>query len=198
MADKLDMALDDLVPKKGGKGGGSGGKMGGKGAGKQARAAMAAPYQRPGKGAGKGKGKGGATLESMSASYADNSAAAPAFSLTTGTTVKVANLDYSVTGDDLQELFGEIGVLKEVSLLQKPDGTSKGVALVVYRKKADAEAAVERYHGVPLDGRPLKIYLQQKVVVRVEVLRRGCVAAAHPHPHTVHGIDEFVARKHIG
>ena len=164
MTDKLDMALDDMIPKKTGRGkGGGGGKMGapgGRGAGKQARSAMAAPYQKPVKGKGKGNDF---TLASMTQAAEMAGAAQPAFTLTTGTAVRVGNLDFGVSAEDVQELFEQVGPLKEVNLLTRPDGSSKGVALITFRKKADAETAIEQYNGVPLDGRPLKISLQQKV-----------------------------------
>ena len=51
------------------------------------------------------------------------------------------------------ELFGEIGALKSATLATKPDGSSKGFAIVTYKRKVDAESALERYNGVPLDGK---------------------------------------------
>ena len=150
--DKLGMSLEDMIkaaPPKAGKGkgggrgsGGSGGKISGGGRGKAARA-QAAPYEKPktlsalvaektaaASGKGKGAGKGG---------------------LTTGTKLRVANLDFNVTADDLTELFASIGDIKTV-VMEK-----KGVASVTYKRKADAETAISQYDGVPLDGRPLKI-----------------------------------------
>ena len=108
--DKLGMSLEDMIkaaPPKAGKGkgggrgsGGSGGKISGGGRGKAARA-QAAPYEKPktlsalvaektaaASGKGKGAGKGG---------------------LTTGTKLRIANLDFNVTADDLTELFSSIG-----------------------------------------------------------------------------------------
>ena len=61
------------------------------------------------------------------------------------------------------ELFAEIGPLKTCSLASKPDGSSKGFAHVTYKRKADAETALERYNNVPLDGKPLRITMQQNV-----------------------------------
>ena len=62
--------------------------------------------------------------------------------------------------EDIEELFGEIGALKSVSLQTNKDGSSKCLAIVVFKRKADAETALEKYNGVPLDGKPLKITLQ--------------------------------------
>ena len=50
----------------------------------------------------------------------------------------------------LAELFAELGPLKSATLATKPDGSSKGFALVTYKRKADAETAIEKYNGVPL------------------------------------------------
>ena len=102
------MSLDDMVAASGrgkGKGGGRGGKMGrGAGRGAQARAA-AAPYQKPVK-AGRGKGgggRGGMTLADMAgAAAAEEAPAKPAFVLTTGTTLRVGNLDHGVSAEDIE------------------------------------------------------------------------------------------------
>lgn len=164
MADKLGMSLDDIVssnaPKKGAgkgaKGGGKGGAMKKMGAGRGARAA-AAPYQKPVR---PGKG-GGLSLEDMA--QANAGPAAPAFALTTGTMLRVGNLDSNVSSEDVEELFGEVGALKSATVATKADGSSKGFAHVTFKRKADAEAALERYNNVPLDGKPLKITLQSNV-----------------------------------
>ena len=94
MADKLSMSLDDMIasnntvktPR-----GGKGGAMKKAGGGKAARAS-AAPYQKPYK----AKGGGAVTLESITQSKVA-APAAPAFVLTTGTTLRVGNLDFGVT-----------------------------------------------------------------------------------------------------
>jgi THO complex subunit 4 len=75
--------------------------------------------------------------------------------------------------EDIEELFGEIGALKSVSLLTKEDGSSRGMALVVFKRKADAETALEKYNGVPLDGRPLKISLQSNLTPVSATTPRG-------------------------
>ena len=103
MSDKLGMSLEDLIPKKGaGKGGkgGKGGAMKKMGAGRGARAA-AAPYQKPMK-PGKGKGAAGLSLSEITQAkqpvqVAAAAPAAPAFVLTTGTTLRVGNLERNVS-----------------------------------------------------------------------------------------------------
>ncbi len=65
--------------------------------------------------------------------------------------------------EDIEELFGEVGALKSASVATRPDGSSKGFALVTFKRKADAETALAKYNGVPLDGRALKITLQSNV-----------------------------------
>ena len=167
--DKLDMSLDDMVKSSAqskGKGkGGNGGKAvaGGRGGARAARQS-AAPYQKP-VSKGKGKGGGGKGLADMmhqSAPIAETRPQ-PAFVLTTGTTLRIGNLDWNVSEEDIYELFAEIGELKSASLATRPDGKSKGFAHVTYKRKIDAETALEKYNNVPLDGKPLKITLQTKV-----------------------------------
>jgi RNA recognition motif-containing protein len=69
----------------------------------------------------------------------------------TGTKLSVSNLDPGVTETDVKDLFSDVGELKSYRLFDN------GVAEVVYKSKQDAMDAINRYHGVPLDGKPMII-----------------------------------------
>ncbi|KAJ4807627.1 THO complex subunit 4 [Rhynchospora pubera] len=69
----------------------------------------------------------------------------------------VSNLDYAVTDEDIQELFSVIGEIKHYSINYDRTGRSEGTAEVVFARHADALAAVKRYDGMLLDGKPIKI-----------------------------------------
>ena len=69
----------------------------------------------------------------------------------------VSNLDPRVTNQDIKELFSELGPLSKHSLNFDARGNSKGTAEVVFRRAQDAQAAVRKYNGVKLDGKPMRI-----------------------------------------
>lgn len=70
-------------------------------------------------------------------------------------TILITNLQTSVTEDDVMELFGEVGDIKEIKTL------SRGCVQVIYAKQKDAQAAVEKYHNALLDGQLMYVSLQQ-------------------------------------
>jgi hypothetical protein len=78
-----------------------------------------------------------------------------------GTKMLVSNLGAEVTSEDLQELFEEHGgpLEKNAVVFYNQDGSSLGQGEVVFRRRADAEKALERLNGVPLDARPLQLAL---------------------------------------
>ncbi|XP_057311007.1 polymerase delta-interacting protein 3-like [Hydractinia symbiolongicarpus] len=63
--------------------------------------------------------------------------------------VIISNLHHSVSQDDIQELFGAIGIILDAKL------KSVGTAEVVYSTAEDAFAAYSKYHGRNLDGQPM-------------------------------------------
>ncbi|XP_026329573.1 polymerase delta-interacting protein 3-like [Hyposmocoma kahamanoa] len=65
----------------------------------------------------------------------------------------VSNLRNTVTGGDIEELFGDVGGMVE-SRLVRP-----GTAEVIYKSVEDAQKAVELYHNRQLDGQPMNCLL---------------------------------------
>ncbi|MCD6328909.1 MAG: RNA-binding protein [Candidatus Cloacimonetes bacterium] len=69
-----------------------------------------------------------------------------------GKKLYVGNLDYSVTKDDLSELFAEFGEVVEVIII---DG--KGFGFVEMSEPAEAEKAIADLDGKDLKGRAMKV-----------------------------------------
>ncbi|XP_068629869.1 polymerase delta-interacting protein 3-like [Battus philenor] len=65
----------------------------------------------------------------------------------------VSNLRNTVTGGDIEELFGDVGGMQE-SRLVRP-----GTAEVLYKTLEDAQRAVDLYHNRQLDGQPMNCLL---------------------------------------
>ncbi|KAJ2064539.1 hypothetical protein GGI17_000866 [Coemansia sp. S146] len=71
--------------------------------------------------------------------------------------IHISNLDYAVSEADIRALFGQVGPVNKATLNYGPNGKSKGTGEVQFRNPAHAAQAVEKYHGVTLDGRPMRI-----------------------------------------
>ncbi len=69
-----------------------------------------------------------------------------------GKKLYVGNLDYSVTKDELSELFAEFGEVVEVTII---DG--KGFGFVEMSAPAEAENAMSDLNGKDLKGRSMKV-----------------------------------------
>ncbi len=64
----------------------------------------------------------------------------------------VGNLNYSVTSDQLKELFGGYGDVKSVNIIE-----GKGFGFVEMGNPSEAEAAREALNGSDFNGRTMKV-----------------------------------------
>jgi cold-inducible RNA-binding protein len=70
----------------------------------------------------------------------------------------VGNLSYQTMENDLQEYFSQAGAINSVNLmLDKFTGKSRGFAFIEYSNPADANKAVEMFHGKDFQGRQLTV-----------------------------------------
>ena len=81
----------------------------------------------------------------------DNSHSSSSFvSPLQGAKIVVANLQDTVSQEDIMELFGDIGPLKRAKVVEA------GTFEVVFVNRGDALKAVEIYHNRQLDGKAMK------------------------------------------
>ncbi|WP_423126290.1 RNA recognition motif domain-containing protein [Gaoshiqia sp. Z1-71] len=70
----------------------------------------------------------------------------------------VGNLNYSVTEDDLREIFEEYGELSSVKLItDKFTGKSKGFGFVEMADATEAKKAIEELNGAEVEGRSMVV-----------------------------------------
>ncbi len=75
-----------------------------------------------------------------------------------GTKLYVGNLSFNTTENELQELFSQAGTVQEVTLMQdKFTGKSRGFAFVTMSADAEAQAAISKFNGQTVEGRPLTV-----------------------------------------
>jgi RNA recognition motif-containing protein len=69
----------------------------------------------------------------------------------------VGNLPYTMTQDELQNIFAEVGnVLSAAVIIDKMSGRSRGFGFIEM-EDADADKAVEVINGKEIDGRKLVV-----------------------------------------
>ncbi|HEX2059388.1 MAG TPA: hypothetical protein VHK90_01475, partial [Thermoanaerobaculia bacterium] len=72
--------------------------------------------------------------------------------------VFVGNLDFNTTRTEVQDLFAQVGEVRDVFLpMDRESGRPRVFAFVEYANDADAAAAIERFNGYQLAGRALRV-----------------------------------------
>ncbi|TLD20453.1 hypothetical protein PspLS_08471 [Pyricularia sp. CBS 133598] len=76
-----------------------------------------------------------------------------------GTKIRVENIHYELTEEDLQGLFSRIGPIISLELLYDRSGRSEGVAYVTYESHKDATLAVKDFDGANAagTGQPIRL-----------------------------------------
>lgn len=70
----------------------------------------------------------------------------------------VGNLPFSATENDLQDHFAGAGTVIAVNIMQdRATGRSRGFAFVEMGSQAEADAAIQQFHGKEFQGRPLTV-----------------------------------------
>lgn len=72
--------------------------------------------------------------------------------------IYVGNLPYSVTDDDLRNLFSDYGALSSAEVIKdKFSGQSKGFGFVDMPNQSEAENAIKELHDSPIEGRKMTV-----------------------------------------
>jgi RNA recognition motif-containing protein len=75
-----------------------------------------------------------------------------------GRKLYVGNLAFSVTNDDLQAAFAEVGPCASVSVItDRATGQSRGFGFVEMQNEEDAQRAIQELDGRAIGGRPIKV-----------------------------------------
>ena len=70
----------------------------------------------------------------------------------------VGNLSFNTASYDLEELFGQVGTVESVNVIEDRDtGRSRGFAFVEMSSDAEGKEAIEQLNGKEIDGRELKV-----------------------------------------
>ena len=74
------------------------------------------------------------------------------------TKLYVGNLDYSVTGDQLKEMFAQVGTVADaVVISDRYSGRSKGFGFVEMSSDEEAKEAIKKFNGSDFQGRNLVV-----------------------------------------
>ena len=104
--------------------------------------------KKKGKEKGKGKGKG----KKKEKRHAATPLNAP------GLQIAVRNLPWTISSDDLRQIFEQIGTVVQAETVCHGDtGRSKGWGTVLFETKEEAHAAIQGFNGIKLSGRPMQI-----------------------------------------
>jgi RNA recognition motif-containing protein len=75
-----------------------------------------------------------------------------------GKKLYVGNLPFSATDQTLLDLFSQCGTVDSANLItDRESGRSKGFGFVEMSSDAEAQAAISKYNGADLQGRPMTV-----------------------------------------
>ena len=70
----------------------------------------------------------------------------------------VGNLAFKTSGEDLQQLFSQVGTVESASVVEdRETGRSRGFGFVEMSTKEEGEAAINQFNGKEFNGRNLTV-----------------------------------------
>lgn len=69
----------------------------------------------------------------------------------------VVNLPWSLSVQDIKNLFGQCGTAKDVEIIKQKDGRSRGYAFVTMSSGEEAQAVVEKFDSFEVSGRIIRV-----------------------------------------
>ncbi|KAJ3150285.1 hypothetical protein HDU86_006676 [Geranomyces michiganensis] len=78
-------------------------------------------------------------------------------SINTGKQLHIGNLPWSVSSQDLRDLFREAGTVTHAEVAQSPAGRSRGYGTVIFSTLDEAENAIETLNGYEWNGRSIEV-----------------------------------------
>ena len=70
----------------------------------------------------------------------------------------VGNLSFDTSSQDLEEVFGEVGTVESVNIIEDRDtGRSRGFGFVEMSSKEEGNNAISEFNGREVNGRELKV-----------------------------------------
>ncbi|KAI5474894.1 hypothetical protein MNV49_002288 [Pseudohyphozyma bogoriensis] len=102
----------------------------------------------------------------------------------------VKNLNYKTRGDDLYDLFGKYGAIRQIRLGN--EAKTRGTAFVVYEDVADSKNAFEHLNGFHLQERYLVVLYHQatKQAAKADLARREKELAEQKKKYNIPEADQ--------
>ena len=69
----------------------------------------------------------------------------------------ISNLDFSITQDQLEDIFNEVGNFLGIVIATDKDSRSRGFAFVEMKDEESAQKAVDVLNNKEINGRPMKV-----------------------------------------
>ncbi|KAL9077498.1 MAG: hypothetical protein Q9161_000344 [Pseudevernia consocians] len=100
-------------------------------------------------------------------------------SFSTGAKLRVDNLHYDLTEDDLEDLFTRIAPVTSLSLRFDRAGRSSGTAFVTYASISSANRAIREFDGANAAGQPIRLTLLP-TAPSIDLIRGRATAGRNP------------------
>ena len=82
-------------------------------------------------------------------------------------TLYIGNIAFTMTGDELQEVFTPFGKVTSAKIIMdKRTGRSKGYGFVEFDSEETAKAAIEMFNGKDFQGRSINVNEARPMVPR--------------------------------